>query len=577
MLRKIDSKKDQRINGSIVSKTGLTTAAIFMLASSSIGFAAKSDLIDAQQGGIAGAAQTTAPIGQATGSTSILDSLKQPATTNAKKDEYIQVLNLLKDNKIAEAKKKLAEMQKSEPQQAEYYNLQALAETLEKNTEAAQKSYLKAISLNKSNILAYLGLSKLMLEAGNLDKAKEYANQALSINDKSVNAYLLLADVELKNKNLEGVEKILLTGQEKAKGNLGTELEVIKALGQFYGMQKQPEKILSMSEDVAKRYADNTLALSILAQAQILNNKNDLAEKTLQKVSGLDKKDIGSRLLLVRLLNNQPDKEKDILALLDETVAIDVNNPEPQMVKAAYLIKLKRTPEALEIANKIDAKFPQQPLGKLLKGDVYLADKNLDKALEVYQQAYKIKPNDKVLLTIADILNAKGKADEAIKLLNKELVSHSKDGAIHFKLATLYQGLKDYAQAEKHYQAILDLQADNVLALNNLAWIYLQQNNPKALELAKKAYEKSAKSPAVADTYGVILVKQGQVKEGTAILEEAVAQAPKVSDIQFHLAEAYASADDKKKAQDILETILKGENFSEKANATALLDKLKAK
>jgi len=278
------------------------------------------------------------------------------------------------------------------------------------------------------------------------------------------------------------------------------------------------------------------------------------------------------------LLSEHPDKDKETLALLDETALINPDNPEAIVYKAAYLIKLKRNQEALELANKIDKQFPKLVLGKLLKGDVYLADKQLDKATDMYQQAYKIQPNDKVLFSLADLMSAQKKQPEAIKLLNDALEKNKKSIAIHFKLATIYQQQNDINQAEAHYNAILTEQADNVLALNNLAFLYSQKNDPRALELAKKAYEKAPESAAILDTYGYILIKQDQAKEGLPILEKAAALAPKANDIQFHLAEAYVANDNTQKAMAILEPIVKAEqDFSEKKAAVSLLEKLKTR
>jgi len=44
-----------------------------------------------------------------------------------------------------------------------------------------------------------------------------------------------------------------------------------------------------------------------------------------------------------------------------------------------------------------------------------LAEKKLDKAADMYQQAYKIEPNDRVLFTLADLMSAQKKQPEAIK------------------------------------------------------------------------------------------------------------------------------------------------------------------
>lgn len=562
-------------NNAFIAKHTLMAATIGLLASSSLSMGATYDIQDHQQNNF-NSLEKIAPLGtESGGSSSILESLQQ-AEINNKKASYLEVLNLLKQNKIEEAQNKVSALLKQTPDEPEFHNLQALLDTLKKDTPAAQQSYQKAIELDQRNILAHIGLAKLALESGELDKAKEYANKTLAINDKTINAYLLLADIALKQKNNNEVESVLLNAHEKVKGNITSEIEVVKNLGKFYAMQKQPEKIIPLSEDIAKRYPNNNAALSILADAQIVNDKKQLAEQTLLQIISQEKLDINHRLLLAKLLSEHPDKEKDVLKLLDEAAAIESNNPQATAFKTAYLIKLQRYPEALKLADKTDAQFPKLALGKLLKGDVYLAEKKLDKALEAYQKAYQIQPNDKVLFVIVDIMNAQRKTPEAIKLLNQESEKNNKNGVIHFKLATIYQQQNDNKQAETHYKAILAEQPDNVLALNNLAFLYSQQNNPQALELAKKAYEKAPESAAILDTYGYILVKQGQHAEGLTVLEKAASLAPKTNDIQFHLAEAYSVNDNNPKAIEILETIVKAEqNFSEKKAAVSLLDKLK--
>jgi len=558
-----------------ITKYTLKTAIIGLLASSSLVMAATYDIQDHQQN-IFNPLEKISPLDyESGGSPSILESFQQ-AEINKKKASYLEVLNLLKQNKLEEAQNRVSALLKQTANEPQLYNLQALLNILKKDTSAAQQNYEQAIKLDPKNILAHLGLAKLALENGELDKAKDYANQALSINDKVINAYLLLADVAYKQKDNAEVEKVLLTAQEKIKGNITAEIEVIQNLGKFYATQKQPGKILSISEDMVSRYPNNSMALSVLAGAQIVNDKKPAAEETLRQIINQDKQDINNRLFLVKLLSEHPDKDKDVLKLLDETAQISPDKPEALVFKTAYLIKLKRNQEALELASKIDKQFPALVLGKLLKGDAYLAEKKLDKALDMYQQAYKIQPNDKVLFTLADIMNAQGKLPDVIKLLNNALEKNNKNGAIHFKLASAYQQQNDNKQAEAHYKAILDEQPDNVLALNNLAFLYSQQNDPQALEFAKKAYEKAPESAAILDTYGYILIKQGQPKEGLPILEKAASLAPKANDIQFHLAEAYSANDNTPKAIEILETIVKAEQeFSEKKAAVSLLDKLK--
>src|SRR5690606_28435531 len=100
----------------------------------------------------------------------------------------------------------------------------------------------------------------------------------------------------------------------------------------------------------------------------------------------------------------------------------------------------------------------------------------------------------------------------------------------------------DATTAMKWYQQTIELAPGNATALNNLAWIYYEQKDSRALELAKRAHELAPASPPILDTYGWILVEQGQVAEGIKYLQQAAKLAPDAQDIKTHLQEAEARA-----------------------------------
>ena len=557
------------------SKIQLTAIAIGLLSSSSLVMASTYNPMEHPQNNFSTLGLSNSNVDEQGKSTSILESLQQ-SELSSKRAHYLEILDLLKQNKLEEAGNKITDFLKKHPDEADYYNLQALLETLKKDLIAAQKNYDKALRLEPKNLLALLGSAKLALDEGQLDKAQNLANKALTINNKAINAYLMLADISYKQKNNAEVEKLLLTAKEKAGDDINLVLEVIKSLGKFYGLQKQPEKILGLCDDLVRRYPNNTMALDMLAQAQLFNHQKALAEQSLQKIIDLDKQDIGSRLLLARLLSEYPDKNKESIALLDEAAKIAPDKPEALVFKTSYLIKHQQYSEALSLAHNIDQQFPKLVLGKLLTGDTYLAQKQYEKANEQYQLAYKIQPNERILLTISDLLIAQNKPSDAIKLLNEALEKTPKDLAIHFKLATIYQQQNDSNLAETHYDAVLTEQNDNVIALNNLAILYAQKDDPRALDLAKRAYEKAPESAAILDTYGHILLKQNQANTGLTLLEKAALLAPKQNDIQLHLAEAYVSNNNTAKAIAILEPLVKTEqDYSEKKTAISLLESLK--
>ncbi len=111
--------------------------------------------------------------------------------------------------------------------------------------------------------------------------------------------------------------------------------------------------------------------------------------------------------------------------------------------------------------------------------------------------------------------------------------------------------------------------------MNNLAWIYSLEQNPKALQFAKKAYEGEPNSAHIADTYAYIQLKQGNVMEAVKVLEQAVKLAPEAYDISFHLAEGYYLSGDKQKSRELLNILLSNDvHFAEKEKAKDLFSKL---
>ena len=95
--------------------------------------------------------------------------------------------------------------------------------------------------------------------------------------------------------------------------------------------------------------------------------------------------------------------------------------------------------------------------------------------------------------------------------------------------------------------------------LNNLAVLYQQKGDARALETAKRAHELSPQSAAVADTYAWILVGAGREAEAVPLLKSAVAGEPRAAEIRYHYAVALAGTDRKGEALTELRQALAGE------------------
>lgn len=489
---------------------------------------------------------------------------------------YQAATDLIQQQKLDKATVKINALIKSNPEETAPYILRALVQGLKKDNSAAIQTYLKILELAPNSLKAHLGLATTYFSLGDLSLAKQYAMSAISLNNKLPQPDLLLAEIAVKEKNAQDLEKFLLSAQQKASKNSEQAISISDKLIQLYFAQKQAEKALAIAESTIKQFPNNSTALALLAKTQIVNKQTELAVLTLEKLTQQEPKDAKHRLLLARLISKSPEKQQQALTLLNEAEAIAPDKPQIIAQKAAVLTQLKLFPEALQSAAKVKQLSPETGAGEILEAEVYLSENKLDLALREFQKSYAIKANPKVLGMITKIMLKQGKLNEAIEVLEQALEKEPDNLGVHFAVGNIYQQQNNNTAAEKHYQTVLAKYPDNPLALNNLAWIYYQEGKPKALSLAEKAYQKAPKSPAIIDTYGLILVSNGQIKKGLKMSQEAAKLAPKSNEIQYNLAKAYIANKQKQAALDILNVItLSEQDFPEKQAAIDLLNQLK--
>jgi Flp pilus assembly protein TadD len=139
-------------------------------------------------------------------------------------------------------------------------------------------------------------------------------------------------------------------------------------------------------------------------------------------------------------------------------------------------------------------------------------------------------------------------------------------------IAETHLANKQYKPAIALLESIVKQNPANPSALNNLAWAYQQEKDPRALATAEQALKSAADSPAVMDTLGWVLVEQGNTARGVPLLQQAVAKAPESAEFRYHLAVGLNKAGDKTGARKELDTLLaKNKSFAQVEEARALL------
>jgi tetratricopeptide (TPR) repeat protein len=114
-------------------------------------------------------------------------------------------------------------------------------------------------------------------------------------------------------------------------------------------------------------------------------------------------------------------------------------------------------------------------------------------------------------------------------------------------LAMLLQSTGHTAEAVQIYGQILEVEKDNLVVINNLAWILCEgeRRYKQALELAAKGLEKSPDYVDLIDTCGVIYYRMGEHEKAARNFQKVIKMYPDNSPAlvasRFHLARALAA------------------------------------
>jgi tetratricopeptide (TPR) repeat protein len=218
---------------------------------------------------------------------------------------------------------------------------------------------------------------------------------------------------------------------------------------------------------------------------------------------------------------------------------------------------------------------PQWADGYDATGQLMMAAGRPSEAEEFLQKAVTLNPKlTSATLALGQALSLQAKYDQALSTVTKLVQEEPRFALGYLSLGQIQEMRGDWGQAESSYQKTLELERENVIAKNNLAWLYAEHggNIDVALRLAQEAKEAKPDDPAISDTLGWIYVKKDTLGNAIRLLQESVDQDPKNAAFNYHLGVAYFRAGRKAEAKQSLETTLRlAPNFPQAGEARKML------
>ena len=357
-------------------------------------------------------------------------------------------------------------------------------------------------------------------------------DRAIKANASSVAARTALVKFHTRNKD----PKAALVAAIAAAQAIPNDMRITDTLGLAQMAAGEADKAIETYKRMAESQPDSPLPLMRLASAQYAAKQVDAPIQALRKALSLN---------------------PDLLDAHRDIVAVQVAAGRPE--------------EAIKESRAVQKSHPRSAAGYVLEGEVLASQKKYAEAAAAYAEGLKRQGEPQLAVKQHQLLIAAGKASEASALANRWLKDHPKDNEFRFYLANeLAQG-KDYPAAATRFKELLAQQPDNLALLNNTAWVLAEAKDPAAIKYAERAFQQAPTMPEVLDTYGWLLVQQGESKRGLELLKQAATQAPGAPDIRLRLGKAMIETGDKAGGRAELEGALKSASGATKTEIEQLL------
>lgn len=478
------------------------------------------------------------------------------------------VLSHLRDKQFDKAMKVVDEMA-TKGDSAVLLNLRAGVQLARSDVEGARVSLTQALTLDPMFGPALDNLANLDIMEKTPDDARKRYETALAKDKKNVGLMTSLARLEAHlGKTAEATRWLEQASREHPDAK-----EPAQQLANYYLQTGEKRKALTLAQKLQATNPADPTALALLAQALELNQQQEAALESYERLAALQPKSVAVQLRIA-MLHGTARRTDDALFAARKAARIDPDSVDAILLQHALLVEKKAYGEALTAARTLQARHADWPLGYKLEGDVLMNQQKPADAVLRYERAFQVAPSGPVAIALHRALREVGKRQEAAVHLRQWLDKQPVDLATRIYYASTLVEDGEYKGASQQYEQILGSAPDHVVTLNDYAWSLLQMKDGRAQEFAEKAYKLAPKSPAVADTLAAILLDKGDSARALPLLKTATEQAPAANDIRLRFAQALFKSGDRKGARAQCERLLAVRDFKRQEEVRALMAKL---
>jgi len=423
---------------------------------------------------------------------------------------------LLAQDKKQDAARMVETILKEVPKDGESLRMRAalLLDTRKpENIEKAVTEFQALVEEKPDDVVTRFNLGRALVAKGNQDEARKELLEALRQNRSFLPARLMVAEIALPKRDFKEVlsqtNELLAVQPVHPRGRL-LRAAANTGLGNYVEARAELSKLI---KDQPK-YTDAQLQL---ATVDLAEKKFKDAEDGYRKLYQPGQADMRALegLVTVLMARNQPEQAS---RLLNDDLKKSVRPAAVRILLARVAIATQRFDEGIGHIQELLKERPDAPDLLRMLGEVYLRKGDLTQAVAILEKTHTLAPKDATaLLMLGNAQEQAGRTQEAMA----------------------------------SYRRLLELQADNPAAMNNLAFLLAEtgDNLDEALKLSQRALERIRDHPAFSDTLGWVYLKKNMPDSALQIFTMLVAKDPGNAGFQYHLGMTYLAKGDKAKAR----------------------------
>ncbi len=499
----------------------------------------------------------------------LIESLPESDTPGGYQREYLLMLALVGKGQNDAALDRARELSRTRGYDPTIRNLVAgLFAALGKGDEA-RAELQAALQTDPNHVATYLNLARLDASQNKPEDAKANFQKALEKDPKNLAAMLGLSGIAQVQGDVKETQRWL----DKASAEHPDSATAKLALAQFYLRSGDTAKARAEADAAARLAPDNPIVATTQGLAALTARDSAAAIASFQRAVELSPRSVPNRLNLARAYSaaREPDKA---LQALDAALKIEPDNFVALTRAATTALAAGKFDAGQKYVAQMERLQPESPVTLAMRGDLAMRADEFGKALTYYERAAAKAPSG-VLAISQFIAGRRAGVATPEKPLLDWLRANPDDVIARLTLGEYKQAQGDLAGALQEYETAIAKAPDNGAILNNLAYLYIEKGDSRALETAERAYRKLPDTAAVQDTYGWALLRAGQPDKALGLLRTAASALPGNPEVQLHLGEALIAARQIPEAQRVLKA-LQGSKVPPPiaARATELLENL---